>query len=405
MQYVYKAISAAGTEVTGIIQANSPEEAKNALAAQGLIPASVKSGSSTSSQDLVTRLNLWLARVKAPDLIIFTKQFRTLFNAGINITELLEVLEQQTENLKLKTVAAAMGSDIKGGASLSEAFRKHPKIFSNLYCSMIQAGESSGRLSEVMERLIYLLQHEHKIKSDIKSALQYPIMVLVVLTGAFLFLLTFVIPRFVAIFQRAGIELPLPTKVNILLYEWLIGYWPISLGILIIAFFGIRLYLKTEMGRYNKDYILLRMPVLGQVFQKGAMSRFASIFSILQASGVSVLSSFSILAGVIGNSVIAREFVRIQAELKEGRGIAGPLKSAKFFTPMVINMVAVGEETGNLDQMLHEVSVHYDDEVSYSVSRMSETIGPVLIILLAAVVGFFALSIFLPMWDLVKTVK
>lgn len=405
MQYVYKAISTAGTEVTGVIQADSPEEAKNALAAQGLIPSSVKSGPSASGQNLVTRLNLWLARVKAPDLIIFTKQFRTLFNAGINITELLEVLEQQTENPKLKMVAASIGRDVRGGASLTEAFGRHPKIFPSLYCSMLQAGETSGRLSEVMERLIYLLQHEHKIKSDIKSALQYPIMVLVVLTGAFLFLLTFVIPRFVTIFQRAGLDLPLPTKVNILLYEWLIGYWPISLGILIIAIFGIRLYLKTDIGRYNKDYLLLRMPVLGQVFQKGAMSRFASIFSILQASGVSVLNSFSILAGVIGNSVIAREFVRIQVELKEGRGIAGPLKSAKFFTPMVINMVAVGEETGNLDQMLHEVSVHYDDEVSYSVSRMSETIGPILIILLAAVVGFFALSIFLPMWDLVKTVR
>jgi type IV pilus assembly protein PilC len=168
---------------------------------------------------------------------------------------------------------------------------------------------------------------------------------------------------------------------------------------------GLRVYLKTESGRYHRDYLLLKMPILGPVFQKGAMSRFASIFSILQASGVSVLNAFSILSGVIGNSVIAREFSRIQEHLKEGRGIAAPLKTAKFFTPMVVNMVAIGEESGNLDQMLHEVSVHYDDEVSYSVSRMSETIGPVLIVALAAVVGFFALSIFLPMWDLVKTVR
>jgi type II secretory pathway component PulF len=167
----------------------------------------------------------------------------------------------------------------------------------------------------------------------------------------------------------------------------------------------LRFYLKTESGRYRKDYLLLRMPILGAVFQKGAMSRFASIFAILQASGVSVLNAFSILAGVIGNSVIAREFDRIQEHLKEGRGIAVPLRTAKFFTPMVVNMVAIGEEAGNLDQMLQEVSTHYDDEVSYSVSRMSETVGPVLIVALAAVVGFFALSIFLPMWDLVKTVR
>jgi type II secretory pathway component PulF len=405
MQYSYKAISPAGTEVTGVIQADSLEAAQNNLVAQGLIPASVRPGSPAAGQNLTQRINFWLATVKTPDLIIFTKQFRTLFKAGINMIELLEVLEQQTENLRLKHATVVMGQDIRAGASLTEAFRKHPKIFSPLYCSMIQAGESSGHLVEVLERLIYLLQHEHKIRSDIRSALQYPILVLVALTGAFFFLLTFVIPRFVRIFESAGIDLPLPTRINILLYQWLIVYWPVSLSVLVITLVALRFYLKTESGRYRKDYLLLRMPILGAVFQKGAMSRFASIFAILQASGVSVLNAFSILAGVIGNSVIAREFDRIQEHLKEGRGIAVPLRTAKFFTPMVVNMVAIGEEAGNLDQMLQEVSTHYDDEVSYSVSRMSETVGPVLIVALAAVVGFFALSIFLPMWDLVKTVR
>lgn len=405
MQYSYKAISPAGTEVTGLIQAESLDTAKNKLALQGLIPTSVKSGSAASTQSLNDRINLWLSGVKTSDLIMFSKQFRTLFNAGINITDLLEVLEQQTDNLRLKKTVAAMGQDIRGGLSMTEAFRKHPKIFSNLYCSMIQAGESSGRLNDVMDRLIYLLQHEHKIKSDIKSALQYPIMVLVVLTGAFFFLLTFVIPRFVTIFIGAGLDLPLPTQICLLLYQWLVVYWPYSLSSFIAVIILLRFYLKTENGKYNKDYMLLKIPILGPVFQKGAMSRFASIFSILQSSGVAVLNSLSILSGTIGNEVIAREFKRIQEQLKEGRGIAAPLKSAKFFTPMVINMVAIGEETGNLDQMLHEVSVHYDDEVSYAVNRMSETIGPVLIVLLAAVVGFFALAIFLPMWDLVQTVN
>ncbi len=404
MQYTYKAISPAGTEVAGVVRADSLEAAQNILVSQGFIPSSVRAGSAGAGQGLSQRLNLWLARVKTPDLIIFTKQFRTLFKAGINMIELLEVLEQQTENLRLKNAAATMGQDIRAGASLTDTFKKHPKIFSPLYCSMIQAGESSGHLVEVLERLIYLLQHEHKIRSDIKSALQYPVLVLVALTGAFFFLLTFVIPRFVRIFENARIDLPLPTRINIMLYNWLIVYWPISLSIFIVTIVALRFYIKTESGRYNLDYLLLKMPVLGTVFQKGAMSRFASIFSILQASGVSVLNAFSILSGVIGNSVIAREFNRIQEQLKEGRGISAPLKSAKFFTPMVINMVAIGEESGNLDQMLNEVSVHYDDEVSYSVSRMSETIGPVLIVALAAVVGFFALSIFLPMWDLVKTV-
>jgi len=168
--------------------------------------------------------------------------------------------------------------------------------------------------------------------------------------------------------------------------------------------FLLRKYFRTEKGAYNKDYLLLKLPILGPVFQKGAMSRFASVFAILQASGVSVLNTLSILSGTIGNSAIAREFTRIQDQLKEGRGISSPLRSARFFPPMVINMVAIGEESGNLDQMLHEISVHYDDEVSYAVNRLSETIGPVLIVFLAAMVGFFALAIFLPMWELVRMV-
>ncbi len=404
MEYTYKAISQAGTRVTGSIQAESQDDAKKKLVTQGLIPSSLTSGGMSSAQGLVDRLNLWLARVKTPDLVIFTKQFRTLFNAGIPITQILEVLEQQTENIRLKKIAAVMGQDIRAGISLTDALEKHPKIFSKLYVSMVQAGETSGRLGEVLERLIYLLQHEHKIKSDVKGALQYPIMVLVVLTGAFFFLLGFVIPRFVTIFQGAGLSLPLPTQITLVLHQWLIVYWWISLSVLAAVLTGLYFYLRTSQGQYNKDYLILKIPIMGPVFQKGAMSRFASIFAILQASGVPVLQTLSILAGTIGNSVIAREFLRVQDQLREGRGIARPLKTAKFFPPLVINMVAIGEESGNLDQMLQEVSTHYDDEVSYAVGRMTETIGPVLIVLLAAVVGFFALAIFMPMWDLVQTV-
>ncbi|RQD63186.1 MAG: type II secretion system F family protein [Desulfonatronovibrio sp. MSAO_Bac4] len=402
MEFNYKAISPAGTEVSGVIKATDQDEAQNKLAAQGLIPSKVSPAHAT--REIGDRINLWLSTVKNTDLIIFTKQFRTLFNAGISITALLEILELQTENLKLKSAIASISQDVRSGCSLTEAFKKHPKVFNHLFCSMLQAGESSGRLGEVMERLIYLLQHEHKVKSDVKSALQYPIMVLIVLTGAFFFLLGFVIPRFVSIFQGAGIDLPLPTQITLLLHQWLIVYWPVSLSVLTVSAVLLSMYLKTDQGRYNKDHLLLRLPVLGPVFQKGAMSRFASIFAILQASGVSVLNTLSILSGTIGNAFISREFSRVQDQLKEGKGISSPLRSAKFFTPMVVNMVAIGEESGNLDQMLQEISSHYDDEVSYAVNRMTETVGPLLIVLLAAVVGFFALAIFMPMWDLVKTV-
>ncbi|MCF8093723.1 MAG: type II secretion system F family protein [Desulfobacteraceae bacterium] len=404
MQYAYKAINEAGNNTSGKIQAESPEEAKDLLAARGLIPVSVTNGTAASRGAFIERINQRLARITTPDLIIFSKQFKTLFTAGISMTRVLEILEQQTDNPKLKKTAARIGEDIQSGMSLTEAFREHPRVFSPLYCSMIQAGEASGRLGEVIDRLIYILEHEHKVKSDIKSAMQYPILVLVTLFIAFLFLLTFVVPKFVDIFQQAGIDLPLPTRICLALHTGLVVYWPVALSVLAAVIIGVYFYLRTGHGQYYKDYLLLKMPILGPVFVKGAMSRFASIFAILQTSGVGILDALEVLSGTIGNSAVSREFEQIQEQLKEGRGISEPLDRAKFFTPMVVSMVAIGEESGNLDDMLKEVSTHYDDEVEYAVSRMSEAIGPVLILALAAVVGFFALAIFLPMWDLTQMV-
>ncbi|MFP4668191.1 MAG: type II secretion system F family protein [Desulfosalsimonas sp.] len=404
MQYAYKAINETGKQTSGTIEAESPEDAREKISGSGLIPVSVKNGTAASGTDITKKINLKLSRIKLPDLIIFSKQFKTLFEAGIPMTRLMEVLEQQTENPKLKKTAARINRDIQSGMSLTEAFREHPKIFSTLYCSMIQAGEASGRLSEVLERLIYLLQHEHKVKSDIKSAMQYPVIVLVALAAAFLFLLTFVVPRFVDIFNQAGIDLPLPTRICLVLHNWIVVYWPVTLAIVAAVIIGLYFYIRTEHGSYYKDYLLLKLPIIGPVFEKGAMARFASIFAILQTSGVGVLDAFEVLSGTIGNSAISKEFEEIQEQLKEGRGISDPLSKARFFTPLVVHMVAIGEESGNLDDMLKEVSVHYDDEVEYAVGRMAEAIGPVLILALAGVVGFFALAIFLPMWDLTQMV-
>jgi len=270
---------------------------------------------------------------------------------------------------------------------------------------MVQAGESSGALSNVFERLIYIIEHEHKIKSDIKSALQYPVVVVVALVIAFFVLLTFVIPKFVGIFKSAGIELPLPTQICMLMYDFLVHRWYLCVGGIVAGILALRYYFRTEQGKYVRDSFILKIPIFGPVFLKAAMSRFASIFAILQSSGVPILDAMTILSGTIGNTAISREFDRIRERLEAGRGISGPLNSAKYFTPMVINMVAIGEESGNLDDMLRDVSTHYDDEVEYAVNRLSGAIGPILIVSLAAVVGFFALSIFLPMWDLTKMVR
>jgi type II secretory pathway component PulF len=257
----------------------------------------------------------------------------------------------------------------------------------------------------VLERLIYIIEHEHKVKSDIKSALTYPIIVVVFLFTAFLVLITQVIPKFVNIFKNAGLNLPLPTQICLLIYKFLSNYWYLILGGVALVILFLFYYLKTEQGKFTRDTILMRVPLLGPLFVKSAVSRFASIFSILQSSGVDVLDSMDILSGTIGNVAVARELEGIKDSLAEGRGIAGPLGQAKYFTPMLINMVAIGEESGKLESMLRDVAEHYDTEIEYSMKKLSEAIGPLLTVGLAAVVGFFALAIFLPMWDLTLLAK
>jgi type IV pilus assembly protein PilC len=401
-RYAYKALDESGRKQKGTLEAESLEGAERMLLERDLVPMEVKALTAAAGRGVGLGR---FASVKAEELILFTKQFRTLLRAGVGILRILEVLEKQTENTKLRSVLAAMGRDIRDGAGLFEAFHNHPSVFSPLYCNMIRAGEQSGSLPQVLERLTYIIEHEHKVRSDIKSALQYPIIVSLFLVVAFFVLLTFVIPKFVSIFDKVGIDLPLPTKIALNLYAFLENFWVLLLFGFVGGILALVLWFRTPTGRLLRDRFLLALPLFGKLFAKAAMSRFASIFSILQASGIPVLDTLKILSGAIGNAAVAYEFDQIGEKLSEGKGIAGPLSEARYFTPMVVNMVAIGEESGNLEEMMQEVAVHYDDEVGYATKRLSDAVGPLLTVGLAVVVGFFAAAIFLPMWDLTQMVK
>lgn len=403
-KFVYQAIDSTGTLVSGTIEGESINYANMVLSQRGLIPSKVEEKKGESSSALGW-FKAKLTPIKQQELIMFTRQLRTMLNAGVPILRTLEVLENQTLNPRLKTITAAVASQIKEGSSLSEALAKYPAVFPQLFTSMIAAGEASGSLTDILSRLIYMMDHEHKIKSDIKSAMQYPVMVLVALSIAFFVLLTFVIPKFVAIFQRAGLKLPLPTKICMLMYQAISQYWFITFGILAVLIISLVFFLKTYRGRYLKDMLVLKMPIIGPLFIKTIMARFSSIFSILQSSGVPIISAIQILSGTIGNTVITSQFEKLKDKVEQGAGISGPLSTAKFFTPMVVQMIAIGEESGQLDEMLGEVSRHYDEEVNHAVKQMSDSIGPILVVGLAAVVGFFAFAIFLPMWDLTQLAK
>jgi type IV pilus assembly protein PilC len=404
-RFSYHAITEAGTTTAGEIEADSVEKAGNLLAAQGYIPTKVREKSPLVSDAQLRSILDFFSPVKTPELILFTKQFNTLIRAGVPMLSLLKVLEEQSEHPRLRRILDTIHRDIKEGASLYEAFRRHPKVFSPLYCDMLRAGEASGSLNEVLDRLTYIIEHEHKVKSDIKSAMTYPTIVVCFLFLAFIVLLTAVIPRFVSIFKGAGLKLPLPTQICMLMYEFLNNYWHIAIFILVVGGGTLYYYLKTDQGKYFFYTAVMKLPVVGPLFRKSAISRFASIFAILQSSGVDILQTMDILSDTLGNAAISRELEGIKDRLAEGHGIADPLRSAKYFTPMLINMVAIGEESGSLDDLLQDVAGHYDAEVEYAMKKLSDAIGPVLTIGLAAVVGFFALAIFLPMWDLTLMAK
>lgn len=400
--FAYKAVNPSGAFITGVVEAESADAAADALFTKGYVPSKITPRKAAADSPWRKRLRRIASRVPKTDLIVFTKQFRSMLHAGVPLMRLLQVLEAQTKNSTLKQAIADMTRSIKEGSTLHAAMEKNDHIFSPLYCSLVSAGEASGSVPQVMERLIYIIEHEEKIKADIRSALQYPIIVTVALGIAFFVLLTFVIPKFVTMFGRAGLVLPLPTRIAMGLYQFISVYWYVGLGGLVFLIAGLWLFLRTDRGQYVKDAMLLRLPLAGPLFVKAIMSRFASIFAILQSSGVPIMTAMKVLSEAIGNRAIAAEFDEVRERMQEGKGIAGPLSQAKFFTPMVIDMIAIGEETGNMDEMLRQVSIHYDDEVSYAVRGMSDAIGPILIVGLAAVVGFFALAVFLPMWDLTK---
>lgn len=406
--YKYTAITSTGGDTKGTVEALNLEAAQDTLAARGLMPTSVAEtrapgGGEGGGKGLLDQLGGSMRKkVKPQDIILFTKQLKTMLNAGIPVLQSLEVLRDQTENARLKEAIVSIGEDIKSGATLSRAFAKHDELFSDLYCNMIRAGEVSGTLTDVLERLIYIVDHEFKVKKDIMSALTYPIVVVVALVVAFFVLILFVLPHFVEMFSKAGIELPLPTRICLGIYAMLTSYWHAMLVALIGAFFALTAYCRTEQGKIVRDGFFLKIPILGPVFQKAAMARFASIFAILQASGITVLEAMDILAGTIGNNAIARDFRDLRVKLEQGRGLSGPLRGTPTFTPMMVSMISIGEETGNMEEMLREAAKHYDYEVEYAVSKMSELLGPILVAGLTGVVGFFALAIFLPLVELMQ---
>ncbi len=403
--YAYKARDQQGKLVKGYLDALSADDAMRRVDMQGLIPLEVrvKDGAGPKAA-AAKRRHVFFSHKKVPasEIVVMTRQLLTLLSAGVPILSCLDALIAQTGNAGLRGVLQGIQKDVESGSALSAAFAKYPETFSPLYIATLRAGETGGVLPEVLSRLADMMENDVETMRGVKSAMRYPIMVVVALCVAFTILITFVVPKFAALFARFDTPLPLPTRLLIEANRIIVESWFIVLPALALAMLLVKAWRGTPRGRFLWDAMILKLPVFGPLTLKVSMARFARMFSTLYQCGVPVLRVIEIVSQTVGNSVIGKEIADMAASVKQGQGLAEPLKKGKLFPPMVVQMLSVGEKSGSVDEMLGEVSKHYDMETKYMVKNLTALIEPMLIVGLGIIVLILALGIFLPMWSMIK---
>lgn len=401
--FAYKARDERGLLVTGSIEAANKKDVFEQLDGMGLLPVSASETGKTVSG--IDTFLLQFQRVKDDDLIFFTRQFQTVIKSGIPVVRGLKALEEQTGNERLRMAIKTIAQDIDKGQSLSDALSKHQGIFSEIYVGMVRSGEISGNLEDVLARLSDLLEFQMKTREIIKSATRYPIFVLVTLVIAFVVLMRVVVPKFVPMFRNAKIDLPLPTQLLLVINDTLQNYGALVIIVIILVLIAFFYYKRTQSGAFTIDRLKLAIPLIGPIIQKIAMNRFAFILENLIKVGIPIIQTLDIVSRAVGNKYIANKIQDIAENVEKGRGISGPLKKSKIFPPLVIHLIATGEETGSLEEMLREISSHYDREVNYSVNRLSAWIEPLMTVFLAGMVLFLALAIFMPWWNIMRVIR
>jgi len=396
--YRYNAMDANGRTVTGTLEADSLELVRSKLADLRYHVLSIRQ---TKSRQGFQEWFTGIQRVKLRDLVMFSRQFATMIDAGLSVVKCLDILQKQTRNPRLKDIIGEIKRDVAGGTSLTEAVQKHPRVFSPLYVNMIRSAEVGGILDVVLDRLATFLEKEQETRNKIKSAMTYPIVVFCFAMLMLVALLFFVLPKFKGIFETMGLDLPLTTRLMLNFSEYMRSYWYIALVAIVGSVVLIRIFARTERGRYAIDAAKLKLPIFGDLMLKTAVSRFARTFGTLISSGVPVLRALEIVADTAGNCVISETVVRARSSIKEGEKISTPLFGSKIFPVMVTQMIAVGEETGRLDQMLVKVANFYDDEVDATLKSLTSLIEPLMIVGLGLIVGFIAVSVISPIYSLV----
>jgi type IV pilus assembly protein PilC len=397
--FTYKARDKAGNVLNGTVVADNEALVLQRLREQGFVPLEV------GKQKKGLNIELTAKKVKLKELAVFSRQFATMVNSGLPILRALAILAEQTENPELARALGLIRTDVEQGASLSGALAKHPKIFNDLFVSMVKSGETGGSLDDVLLRLADMIEAEVRLRGKIKSAMTYPIAVVGLVILIMSAMLLFVVPQFQAIYSSLGGSLPLPTRVLLLMSSIFKKLWWLVLIGAIVFRFVFRRWKKTPAGRFAVDRAKLKVPVFGSLFQKTALARFASTFAMLLRAGVPILQALEIVSETVNNKVVSAAIDDVKGSVREGESMAKPLARHAVFPPMVVQMLAVGEETGQVDTMLEKVAAFYEQEVEASVDALTSLIEPLLIAVIGGCVGAAVVALYMPMFNIIKLIQ
>jgi type IV pilus assembly protein PilC len=399
--FAYRGRSGAGV-VTGQLEAEDRVSAVAQLRAKGVVATQVQEQKAKSA---TAARKLGRGKARDKDLAIYTRQFSTMIDAGLPIAQCLGILAEQSDSKVLRSVTAGIAKDVEGGSTLADAFRKYPKTFDDLFTNLLEAGESGGVLDVVLQRLSAYIEKAAALKRKVKSAMVYPITIISVAVLVVIFMMTFIIPTFAAMFKGLGADLPLPTKIVL----WMSDFtrkWIILIGIVFAGIvYAIKKYYQTDHGSMAIDALMLKVPIIGMLIRKVAVARFTRTLGTLISSGVPILESLRITARSAGNRVVEKAVMQARTAVTAGRTLAEPLRNTPVFPPMVLHMISVGETTGALDAMLSKIADFYDDEVDSAVSALTSLLEPLMIVFLGVVVGGLVVAMYLPIFRLVTLVK
>ncbi|KGR84830.1 type II secretion system F family protein [Lysinibacillus odysseyi] len=394
--YKYRGRSKSGALKKGIIQAANRNVAIDQLREQGINPREVEASKNIWHKDLNIE-----RPVKNQDFVIYCRQFATLIRAGISIVEATNILARQSTSKPLKKALEEVEGDVRKGIAFSQAIAKHPKVFPDLFINMMRSGEATGNIDETLERLANTFEKQFRVKKKVQSTLTYPAVLLLITVGVVFFLLIYIVPTFVQTFDEMGAELPLITVITVKISDWLLRFWWLLLLIIIGAVIGFNsLYRNNKRFHYLVHYFLLRVPIFGPLLQKTAISRLTRTLSSLFSSAVPILQAITISERVSGNPIISKVMIEARESLEKGSTLTEPLQKSWLFPPLVTSMTQIGESTGSLDYMLEKIADFYEEEVDRAVDTLKSLIEPMMILLLAVIVGFIVAAIMLPMFSL-----